>query len=230
MTEEEGLKQAIALIKAGKKNEAVPILKSILKTNRNNELAWLWLSTCADKQDDKIYCFQEALRINPNNEPAKKALEQLKPQFIPRPTVEEMGGMVSTVQSGFSQNYPQPINPLMNQAPISVVSNQISTVIVVLLIIMGLFWLVIGFLQVAGGIYFLSGVWNIIISIINLAFIRDVVNRSRKVVNNFLFLGIVGGIWGFIQLISGAWLQAFAIPIYIALAVLAQTNKEYFSN
>jgi hypothetical protein len=107
MTEEEGLKQAIALIKAGKKNEAVPILKSILKTNRNNELAWLWLSTCADKQDDKIYCFQEALRINPNNEPAKKALEQLKPQSIPRPTVEEMGGMAQSAQPVISKNSAQ---------------------------------------------------------------------------------------------------------------------------
>jgi len=80
--EEEELKQAIALIKAGNKSEAVPILKDILKTDRNNELAWLWLSTCAGKPEDKVYCFQEALRINPNNEHAKKALKQLEPTSI----------------------------------------------------------------------------------------------------------------------------------------------------
>jgi tetratricopeptide (TPR) repeat protein len=72
--EEEELKQAIALINTGKKTEGVLILKSIIKTNRNNELAWLWLSYCAEKPEDKIFCFREALRINPNNEQTKKAL------------------------------------------------------------------------------------------------------------------------------------------------------------
>jgi tetratricopeptide (TPR) repeat protein len=83
MTQEEELNQAITLIKAGKKSEAVSILKSILKADRNNELAWLWLSACADKPEDKVFCFQEALRINPNNEHVKKALKQLEPNHIP---------------------------------------------------------------------------------------------------------------------------------------------------
>ena len=90
--EEEDLKKAIVLIKAGNKSDSVPILKNILKTNRNNELAWLWLSVCADNTEDKKYCLQEALRINPNNEHVKKALEQMQieSEFIPPPTLREM--------------------------------------------------------------------------------------------------------------------------------------------
>jgi hypothetical protein len=89
MLQDEGLRQAIALIKAGNKSEALPILKNILKTDRNNELAWLWLSACADKLEDKRFCFHEALRINPNNEQAKKALEQIEPQLTPQ-TIPEI--------------------------------------------------------------------------------------------------------------------------------------------
>ncbi len=72
MTDDE-LQQAIVLIKAGNKSEAVPILKGILKTDRNNELAWLWLSACLDLPEDKRNCFRETLRINVNNSEAKSS-------------------------------------------------------------------------------------------------------------------------------------------------------------
>jgi hypothetical protein len=87
--EQEDLKQAIALIKTGKTSEAVPILKNILKTNRNDEPSWLWLAYCVDSTDDKTFCFREALRINPNNERTKKALEQLDPGLSPQPDLME---------------------------------------------------------------------------------------------------------------------------------------------
>jgi hypothetical protein len=79
MAYEEELTQAVVLIKAGKKLEAVPLLKNILKVDREVELAWLWLSACVETRDNKKYCYQEALRINPANPHAKKALEQLEP-------------------------------------------------------------------------------------------------------------------------------------------------------
>lgn len=230
--EEEDLKKAIVLIKAGNKSDSVPILKNILKTNRNNELAWLWLSVCADNTEDKKYCLQEALRINPNNEHVKKALEQMQieSEFIPPPTLREMG-VIEPPNLPFNnlQNNTQPINPEMNQVSKLEASNPVSNVIIVLLVVMGLFWLAIGFIQI-GNSQILVGIWNIVISIINLTLIRNVIRRSHRVVNSLIFLGVVGGIWGLVQLLSGAWLQAFAIPIYIVLAVLAGTNKEYFSD
>ncbi|MGD0342975.1 MAG: restriction endonuclease [Bacteroidales bacterium] len=78
MTQEKELKQAINLIEAGNKSEALPILKTILKKDRNNELAWIWLSGCVDKSEDKIFCFTEALRVNPNNETTKVHLHRLE--------------------------------------------------------------------------------------------------------------------------------------------------------
>jgi hypothetical protein len=93
--EQEDLKQAIALIKTGKKSEAVPILKNILKTNRDNELAWLWLAYCVGTPEDKIYCFREVLRINPSNERVKKALEQIEPNPTLQPSIEELSNVTS---------------------------------------------------------------------------------------------------------------------------------------
>jgi len=43
-------------------------------------------------QEDKKYCLQEALRINPNNEHVKKALEQMQLNLNSYPTtLREMG-------------------------------------------------------------------------------------------------------------------------------------------
>ncbi|MBE3116136.1 tetratricopeptide repeat protein [Candidatus Bathyarchaeota archaeon] len=88
MAQEEELKQAITLIRAGNKGEAVPILKTILKTDRNNERAWFWMSACVDKIEDKIFCLHEALRINPNNENVKTALSKLEEPS--EPTLEQI--------------------------------------------------------------------------------------------------------------------------------------------
>jgi hypothetical protein len=82
MAQEDDLERAILLVKAGNKNEALPILKNIIKLDRNNERAWLWLSFCVDKADDKIYCFREVLRINPDNQHTRIALAELEPNPI----------------------------------------------------------------------------------------------------------------------------------------------------
>lgn len=82
MAHEEELRQAIDLIKSGKKQDSIPILKGILKTDKNNERAWMWMSACVDSTEDKRYCLQEVLRIDPNNETAKSALDRLQPMPI----------------------------------------------------------------------------------------------------------------------------------------------------
>ena len=65
MAQEAELNQAIAYINAGNKYAAIPVLKNILKNDRDNETVWNWLSFCVDTIDDKKYCLNEALRINP---------------------------------------------------------------------------------------------------------------------------------------------------------------------
>jgi hypothetical protein len=74
----EGLREANILVKAGKPAEAFPILKRILKTNKDNKTAWFLLASCVNKPEDKIFCFKEIIRINPNDKEAKKVLESIE--------------------------------------------------------------------------------------------------------------------------------------------------------
>ena len=76
----EKLSYAIQLIKAGNKQAALPILKEIIQTEPGNENAWLWLYSCVDRPEQKKYCLQQALKINPSNQNARQALSKLSGQ------------------------------------------------------------------------------------------------------------------------------------------------------
>ncbi|MCX7006899.1 MAG: hypothetical protein NTY53_06570 [Kiritimatiellaeota bacterium] len=116
-------------------------------------------------------------------------------------------------------------------------TNALSVLIIVLLVLLGMFWLAIGLLQL-----FLSytlpqqlhdlwvyGLINILISIWNLSRIASIVQRKKGVVGSLVFLGVVGSLFGAGQLLLlGAWLQIIPIPLYIILAILAGANKNYF--
>lgn len=78
----EKLKQAIDLIKAGNKQSALPVLKQIVQSDPQNETAWLWLYSCVESIDQKRYCLEKAISINPNNLNARKALEKVVAQKI----------------------------------------------------------------------------------------------------------------------------------------------------
>jgi hypothetical protein len=92
MTHEEELQEAITLIRSGGKHLAVPILRDIIKTDRDNENAWLWLSTCMAKYEDKLYCLNQALRINPNNATTRTALARLNQA----PALEDIQALTPT--------------------------------------------------------------------------------------------------------------------------------------
>lgn len=86
MADEDRLKQAIALVRAGDVKTGGTILHDLLRNDRNIELAWLWLTACVDSVEDKRYCLNEVLRINPDNEHARKGLDHLSPP--PEPTYD----------------------------------------------------------------------------------------------------------------------------------------------
>lgn len=73
----EKLAQAAQLIKAGNHQAAIPILREILQTNPRDENAWLWLYSCVSQAEQKKYCLQKALEINPGNQGARNALNKL---------------------------------------------------------------------------------------------------------------------------------------------------------
>lgn len=90
----EKLNAAIAAIKAGNKAVGLQLLSEVVKADPNNETAWLWLSTCVDKIEQKKYCLSKSLSINPSNQNAQRALEQL--ESPPQPSFEEMRSVSST--------------------------------------------------------------------------------------------------------------------------------------
>jgi hypothetical protein len=78
MDTDDPLKQGIAALKAGQKAEARRLLAQVVQQDKNNETAWLWLSGAVDTDRERIHCLRETLRINPNNEHARRGLEKLE--------------------------------------------------------------------------------------------------------------------------------------------------------
>ncbi|MBX3038355.1 MAG: hypothetical protein KF758_15690 [Anaerolineales bacterium] len=53
------LVDAISLIKEGKKQEALFILKEIIKNEPKNEQAWLWLYSCVNTREQNNIVFNK---------------------------------------------------------------------------------------------------------------------------------------------------------------------------
>jgi hypothetical protein len=78
MSEQE-LNQAIGLFKQGNKDEAGKVLTDLLQREPENESAWLWLAACSTKPEDRRFCLEKSLEINPGNEKARIALAKITP-------------------------------------------------------------------------------------------------------------------------------------------------------
>ncbi|MCJ7624809.1 MAG: hypothetical protein MUO76_15010 [Anaerolineaceae bacterium] len=75
------LGDAIALSRAGKKTDARILLKQIVANDPHNETAWIWFADSFSKTTSKIKAIELWLRIDPENETARKALVRLH-QFL----------------------------------------------------------------------------------------------------------------------------------------------------
>jgi hypothetical protein len=82
----DALENGIAAYKNGDKARAGQYLQQALKENPQNISAWLWLSVLVNGAEQKRYCFQKVLAIDPGNVHALKGLNVLvesvkKPAF-----------------------------------------------------------------------------------------------------------------------------------------------------
>ncbi len=76
------LTQGIAAVKAGKVEEARKLLDTAIRAAPNDERTWGWFyNVCVNDQERKR-CLTEVVRINPNNEIAKKKLGELAAQEL----------------------------------------------------------------------------------------------------------------------------------------------------
>ena len=76
------LEQAVALIRAGNIAEARTILIEVLKQNPRNDYAWLCMTLCVTEVEQKRYCFQKVLKINPQNQHAIAGLVRLNNSLV----------------------------------------------------------------------------------------------------------------------------------------------------
>jgi hypothetical protein len=72
------LYDAIELVKAGRRREALPILRRLIGEDKDFEDAWLWMSVAVDSPDQSAVCLDNVLRINPANAHASGALYRLR--------------------------------------------------------------------------------------------------------------------------------------------------------
>jgi hypothetical protein len=78
VTVDDLLEQAVAALNGGRKAEARRLLMQILRQDRRNEKAWLWMSGAVDTDQERRVCLEQVLSINPDNEMARRGLELLR--------------------------------------------------------------------------------------------------------------------------------------------------------
>lgn len=61
----------------GDKARARELLEGVLRRDRSNEQAWIWLASVVDTQREKRMSLEQVLKINPNNRPAQEALNSM---------------------------------------------------------------------------------------------------------------------------------------------------------
>jgi hypothetical protein len=71
------LQAGIAAAKAGDKDTARQLLEGVLAADDRNELAWIWMASVVSTNRERRVCLENVLQINPTNERARQALNQL---------------------------------------------------------------------------------------------------------------------------------------------------------
>ncbi len=86
------LQKGIAEAKAGNKGEAYRFLKEATRERASAENAWLWLAGVVEREAERLFCLENALLINPDNEPARHGAETLRKQGIQPAALPDAGG------------------------------------------------------------------------------------------------------------------------------------------
>lgn len=65
-------------IRNGEKTKAVEILREVVRIDQKNETAWYLLAHAVHNYKQKVFCLEQVLKINPNNDKAKIHLEKIR--------------------------------------------------------------------------------------------------------------------------------------------------------
>jgi hypothetical protein len=80
------LSQALKFIEAGKEAQARHLLADALKSNPTNDEAWVMMAAVAKTDKLREKCLREAMKLNPRNQTAMRALLSLKERQRSAPT------------------------------------------------------------------------------------------------------------------------------------------------
>jgi hypothetical protein len=83
----EQLRKGIALAKAGKELEARSILGQIVRGDPRSVLGWLWLAGVVETKEQRCYCLEKVLQLDPQNEVVRQALTKIKSETEVPPSV-----------------------------------------------------------------------------------------------------------------------------------------------
>ena len=72
------LLDAIDLLKDDRREEAIRLLRELIQEDNDFEDAWLWMSVAVETLDQSAGCLDNALRINPDNVDAARALYRIR--------------------------------------------------------------------------------------------------------------------------------------------------------
>jgi len=91
--------QAIIIeIKEGNREKAKELLHNFIKANPTNEKGWWIFARIAENIDQRIFCLQKVIDINPDYKDAQYQLERAsgvsKNQFNPDKRYQEKGGKI----------------------------------------------------------------------------------------------------------------------------------------
>ena len=77
----EQLTEAFQLMKSGDKEQALVIVKRILREDTRNVNAWWMMSHLLDDEDKVVKSLEKILSIDPNHQIARKKLAKLRPEY-----------------------------------------------------------------------------------------------------------------------------------------------------
>jgi Tol biopolymer transport system component len=84
------LRQGIEAAREGNKAEARKLFEQVVELDDKSEKGWFWLASVVDTDEEKKVCLGNVLFINPGNERAQKAMDQLQTKDKKRSQDEEV--------------------------------------------------------------------------------------------------------------------------------------------
>ena len=75
------LHEAVRLAQSGQRDDARNMLRQVVQSDPNNEMAWLWLASVAADQVEYERALTEVLRVNPGSQQARDLLNQFRQQY-----------------------------------------------------------------------------------------------------------------------------------------------------